>query len=129
MMDGNDSMYESRSAPLLPWPLFKRRLTVHGLYAAAIVGGSLAIGTVGFWWLAGMEAIDAFLNAAMLLGGMGPVGEIRYNSGKLFAAFFALYAGLVFLVAGAVILTPALHRLLHRFHIDDAESRRTAGKK
>jgi hypothetical protein len=116
-------MFEPRSAPLLPSHRFRRRLIAHGLYAAGIVAGSMAVGTIGFWRLGRMAPIDAFLNSAMLLGGMGPVGEIRHTTGKLFAAFFALYAGLVFLVAGALILTPALHRLLHRFHVDEAESR------
>ena len=113
-------MYEPRTAPLLPWHRFTWRLAQHGLYAGGLVAASMVIGTLGFWQLAGMRPIDAFLNAAMLLGGMGPVGEIHSDPGKLFAAFFALYAGLVFLVAGALIVTPALHRLLHRFHLEQA---------
>lgn len=112
-------MYEHRDSPLLPMRLFWRRLLRHAGYAAILVGGSLIVGTVGFYLLAGQSMIDAFLNAAMLLGGMGPVGEIRSTPGKLFGALFALYAGLLFLVAGALVLSPVLHRWLHRFHLGD----------
>lgn len=112
-------MYEHRTAPLLPWPAFRRRVLRHGLAALALLAVSLVAGTAGFRLLAGQPTIDAFLNAAMLLGGMGPVGEIRFTAGKLFAALFALYAGLVFLAAGAIVLAPVLHRFLHRFHLEE----------
>ncbi len=112
-------MYEHRDAPLLPLRLFWRRMARHVSYASALVAGSLVVGTLGFHLLARQTPVDAFLNAAMLLGGMGPVGEIRSTPGKLFAALFALYAGLVFLVAGAIVLSPALHRWLHKFHLGD----------
>ena len=111
-------MFEHRTAPLLPRQLYLRRLARGTSQATAIVVLSLALGTLGFWSLAEQDFIDALLNTAMLLGGMGPVGEIRTTPGKLFAAAFALYAGLVFLVAGAMVLGPALHRLLHRFHLE-----------
>jgi hypothetical protein len=116
-------MYEHRTAPLLPAPAFRRRLARHGMYALGVLAISLLAGTVGFHLLAGQATIDALLNSAMLLGGMGPVGEIRSTSGKLFAAAFALYAGLVFLAAGAIVLAPILHRGLHKFHLEQAERR------
>ena len=68
-----------------------------------------------------LSATDAFLNAAMLLGGMGPVNAPRTEAGKIFAAFYALYAGLVFLATAAILFTPVLHRVLHRFHWDDTD--------
>jgi hypothetical protein len=111
-------MYEHRDAPLLPVPQFRRRFFRHLGYAGLLVAGSLAVGIAGFTLFADQTLIDAFLNAAMLLGGMGPVGDIRSTGGKLFAGVFALYAGLVFLVAGAVIATPLIHRFLHRFHLE-----------
>jgi hypothetical protein len=117
-------MFEHRDEPLLPAALFRRRLARHSAYAGSIVGGSLVAGTAGFSAFAHQAPIDAFLNAAMLLGGMGPVGTIESTPGKLFAAVFALYAGLVFLAAGAIILAPPLHRLLHRFHFEQAQHRR-----
>lgn len=76
-------------------------------------------GTWGFWELAGQAPIDALLNAAMLLGGMGPVGEIRSTPGKLFAAGFALYAGLAFLGMATLIFAPVFHRALHKFHLEE----------
>ena len=85
-------------------------------YAAGIVVASLALGMVGYHSLADFGWIDAFENAAMLLGGMGPVGEVRSNSGKIFAGVFALYAGLVFLVVTALVLAPVFHHVLHKFH-------------
>ena len=75
-------------------------------------------GAWGFWGLAGQAPIDAVLNTAMLLGGMGPIGEIRSTGGKIFAAAFALYAGLVFIGAAALLVAPVFHRLLHKFHLE-----------
>jgi hypothetical protein len=92
---------------------------LHFLLALSIVMGSLLLGMVGYHVLAHFTWIDSFLNAAMLLGGMGPVGDIPTASGKLFAGMYALYAGLVLIAASAVLLTPVLHRLLHRLHLDD----------
>jgi hypothetical protein len=116
-------MYEHRDAPLLSRRLFWQRLVRHGWYAIGVVGASLLAGTAGFHYLALQPPIDALLNAAMLLGGMGPIGEIRSTGGKLFAAGFALYAGLVFLVAGAILLTPIVHRFLHKFHLEPTRGR------
>jgi hypothetical protein len=88
----------------------------YGAYAGALLAVSLAIGVAGFHWLAGQSGLDALLNAAMLLGGMGPVGAIDSTPGKLFAAGFALYAGLVFVVVTGLLLAPVFHRVLHYFH-------------
>jgi hypothetical protein len=85
-------------------------------YASALVLFSLLVGTAGYHWCAAQPWIDAFLNACMLLGGMGPVGDIVPFGGKLFAGVFALYAGLVFLVVTALVLSPVFHHVLHRFH-------------
>ena len=112
-------MYERSSEPLLPRPHFVRRLLLHLFWSALIVLGSLGLGTVGYHGFGKLEWIDSFLNAAMLLGGMGPVGELSTNSGKLFAAFFALYAGLVLISVTALLLAPVLHRLFHTLHLDD----------
>jgi hypothetical protein len=79
---------------------------------------SLVIGMIGYHWVAHLPWIDAFQNSAMLLGGMGPVGEVHNTAGKIFAGVFALYAGLVFLAISALVLTPVFHHALHRFHWD-----------
>jgi hypothetical protein len=112
-------MYEPRSAPLLPWPRFVRRLARHGGYVGVLLTVSMLVGTAGFHYLAGQSPIDALLNTAMLLGGMGPVGDIRFTGGKLFAAVFSRYAGLFFLTAGTILMAPLLHRLMHKFHAEE----------
>jgi hypothetical protein len=120
----NHDMYEHRTDPLLSHAAYRRRLLRQAGYAAALIGGSMIIGTAGFHFLAEQTVIDSVLNSAMLLGGMGPVGTIETTPGKLFASVFALYAGLVFLAAGAILLAPPVHRFLHRFHLDEAQRRR-----
>lgn len=112
-------MYEHRTEALLPRRAFWRRVARHGVWAAGLVVVSIAVGIWGFWYFAGQPLMDALLNTAMLLGGMGPVGKIRGNAGKLFAAAFALYAGLVFLVAVGLAFAPFVHRMLHKFHLEE----------
>jgi len=111
-------MFERHREPLLPQPAFLRRLLNHAGIALAIVLGSLAIGILGYRFLERLAWIDALLNAAMILGGMGPVGEMHTVRGKLFAAFYALYSGIVFLVVAGVLFAPVFHRFLHHFHLD-----------
>jgi hypothetical protein len=113
-------MYERHSEKLLPAPLFAARVARHLLVAVALIGASLMAGMSGYRWIAGMSWIDSFLNASMLLGGMGPVGELPTDSAKLFAGLFALYAGLVLIFAAGIILAPIGHRLLHSLHLDDS---------
>lgn len=114
-------MYETRHAPLAPLRVFLRRLTGHFVFSAVVVAGSLAIGMWGYHHFEHLGWRDAFLNAAMLLGGMGPVESPASPGGKVFAGVYALYAGLVFLVAVGVLLVPLLHRMLHRFHLEAAQ--------
>jgi hypothetical protein len=111
-------MYESRKRPPLSRTHFARRLAWHFAGAAALVLGSLLVGMAGYSYFEGLAWRDAFLNAAMLLGGMGPVDAPRTDGGKLFAGLYALYAGLVFLIAAGLVFAPVLHRLLHKFHWD-----------
>ena len=120
-------MYEHRGTRPLSRRRFARRLVAHGALVAGLIAVSLAIGMSGYHAFEGLPWRDAFLNAAMLLGGMGPVGEIQTTAGKLFASAFALYAGLIFLVAGALTLTPVLHRVLHRFHLEQEAAARQDG--
>lgn len=112
-------MYESRSQKPISHASFAHRLVVHGLWAAALLVGSLAVGVAGYVAFESLSWIDAFLNAAMLLGGMGPVNPPQSFGGKLFAGLFALYAGLVFIVTAALVFAPLLHRLMHHFHWDE----------
>lgn len=97
----------------------------HGEYALILLGVSLGIGIVGYHWFARFDWVDSLLNASMLLGGMGPVGDLPNDSAKIFASLYALYSGVVFLVLAGLILAPVFHRVLHRFHWEaDAERRR-----
>ena len=103
---------------LLSRRVFVQRLARQGSVALILVLGSLALGTVGFHVLSRQLWIDALLNSAMLLGGMGPVGDLGPTSGKLFATFFALYSGLLFLIVAGLLSMPVFHLVLHRFHLD-----------
>jgi hypothetical protein len=111
-------MYEPRNHQPLPSGAFVSRLVIHVAAALGLLTVSLALGMLGYMALERLAPIDAFLNAAMLLGGMGPVNPPLTGAGKLFAGFYALYAGLVFIITAALIFTPIAHRILHKFHWD-----------
>ena len=117
-------MYESRHAPLATRAVFKRRVMRHFGVAMLLIGGSLTVGMVGYHYLEKMEWIDAYLNAAMLLGGMGPVKpDLATKPGKLFAGLYALYSGIVVIAAASLILAPIFHRFVHRFHLEEDQRR------
>ena len=105
---------------------FMNRLMTNGGYSAAVIGLSMLFGTAGFHWIVNEDWSLAFLNAAMLLGGMGPVGGVEnaHVGGRLFAALFALYAGLIFLIVAGLLLAPVFHRVLHHFHWEVQEEER-----
>jgi hypothetical protein len=111
-------MYESKTHPPLGRSQFAVRMLNHLLAALGLLFFSLMIGMSGYILLEHLSWLDAFLNSSMLLGGMGPVNMPVTSGGKLFAGFYALYAGLVFIVSAALIFSPVLHRVLHRFHWD-----------
>jgi hypothetical protein len=120
-------MYEPRGTRPIPRRRFVRRLAAHVGIAGIVVLVSLAGGMVGYAYLERLSWLDAFLNAAMLLGGMGPVESPATPGGKLFAGLYALYSGLVFLVVVGIVLGPFVHRLLHQFHWDDTRSGHKGG--
>jgi hypothetical protein len=113
--------YEQRSSRPISRAEFVRRMARHGALALGLALLSLAIGMAGYECFEDLPWRDAFLNAAMLLGGMGPVNPPLTPGGKIFAGLYALYAGLLFLVVAGVLLVPVLHRLLHRFHWEEKE--------
>ena len=108
--------YEHRNKQPIPRAAFLGRLARHAAAAFALLALSLGIGMAGYAHFENLEWRDAFLNAAMLLGGMGPLYSPVTPGGKLFAGCYALYAGLVFLVVAALLLAPGVHRLLHHYH-------------
>jgi hypothetical protein len=111
-------MFERRHERLISRRKFARRLLRYAAASLGIVVFSLGLGMVGYHVFEGMTWLDSFVNAAMLMGGMGPVGELHSAAGKLFAGFYALYCGLVLLIAAGIFLAPIVHRFLHHFHID-----------
>jgi hypothetical protein len=111
-------MYEHYKQPVIPFRAFLKRLLRHFAVAFAIVAVSLGLGIIGYRTLGGLSWVDSLLNASMILGGMGPVNPLVGNGAKIFASIYALFAGMIFLVAAGVLLAPVLHRLLHRFHAD-----------
>jgi hypothetical protein len=84
-----------------------------------LVGISLFIGMLGYHLIEGMPWVDAFLNASMILGGMGPVDPMKTDAGKIFAGCYALFSGLAFLAMAGLIFGPIAHRILHRFHYEE----------
>ncbi|HEV8260614.1 MAG TPA: hypothetical protein VGQ19_07655 [Burkholderiales bacterium] len=117
-------MFEHRSSPLLPRRQFVHRLARSGLFAALIIVVSLLVGMAGYHWFEHMPWIDAFANAAMILSGMGPVNPLKTDGGKIFAGMYALYSGLALIGVAGVIFAPAVHRFLHRFHLDEESKKR-----
>lgn len=110
-------MYEHHSKPLLSTVEFVWRMVRHAGWVIVLLGGSMLIGMAGYMWLAHMSPVDAFLNASMLLGGMGPVGDMPNDASKIFAGCFALYSGIVFIASAGILITPVAHRMLHRMHL------------
>ena len=111
-------MYEKREEPPLSRASFLARLANHIFAAGILLATSLAVGVWGYMQFEKLDLLDAFLNAAMLLGGMGPINTPAAAAGKLFAGLYALYAGLVFVVTAAMIVAPVALRVLHKFHWD-----------
>lgn len=113
-------MYEHRRTPPITARRFFVRLLQHVFVVLVLVGGSLVLGMQGYERFEHLAWRDAFLNAAMLLGGMGPVNLPVTPEGKIFAGSYALFAGLVFLISAGVLLAPMIHRIAHRLHWQDS---------
>lgn len=112
-------MFEHRKKRPLSARRFALRQLKFLLVALLFTGVSLAIGTWGYVHYAGFTDVDAFLNASMILAGMGPIGELPSDEAKLFASFYALYSGIALLTTVAVILAPLVHRVLHLMHVEE----------
>lgn len=112
-------MFESRWQPLATRRVFFTRVLNSFLATLVVIAISLGFGAWGYHVFGGLPWIDALLNAAMILTGMGPVDPMDSSSGKLFATFYCLFSGIVFLSLMAIILAPIYHRAMHRFHMDE----------
>jgi len=114
-------MFERRHLPLAPPRVFRRRLITTGGVGLALVAASLVVGIAGYMFFEHLSPVDAFLNAAMILSGMGPLHNPATTGGKLFAGIYAIYCGFAVLGIAAIMFAPIVHRLFHRFHIAEAE--------
>jgi hypothetical protein len=110
--------YEGRRQKLAPFSLFLQRLAVAIGVACCVIALVLFIGVLGYHWLAGFDWLDSLLEASMILGGMGPVNPVKTAGAKLFASGYALFSGLVFIGIMGIVLTPVVHRILHKFHVE-----------
>jgi hypothetical protein len=113
------AMFEHKRQQPLSRRKFHGRVARQVGVAVAAVLLALAVGVVGYHEFAGLSWVDSLLDASMILGGMGPVHELRTDGAKLFASFYALFSGLVFIGVAGLVLAPFVHRMLHRFHYDD----------
>ena len=114
-------MYEHHTRPLLPHRAFLMRLAGSAALGFAMIAVSLAIGMLGYHRFYGLGFADSFLNAAMILGGMGPVADATTNSAKIFAGVYALYSGLALIGFASIVFAPIVHRFLHRFHLETSK--------
>src|SRR2546427_8091838 len=115
-------MYEHRTHHVISRVEFVKRVVGHVIVATGVMVIGLGLGVIGYHYVAGLKWIDALLNASMILTGMGPVNEMVTTGAKLFASFYALFSGVVFLGIASVLVAPFAHRLLHRFHLEKQQN-------
>ncbi len=112
-------MFERKYEKLAPLSIFVRRMAASVMLAGILIAIALSIGVMGYHWIAGFDYVDSFLEASMILGGMGPVNSLSTMGAKIFASVYALFSGLLFIAIMGILLTPITHRMLHKFHIDE----------
>jgi len=112
-------MYEHHSKPLLPRKVFYQRLARHAALGVTVIVVALGLGMVGYHGFEKLPWVDAFVNAAMILSGMGPVATLQTDAGKIFAGCYALFSGLTLVAILGIIFAPVVHRFLHKFHLED----------
>jgi hypothetical protein len=110
--------FEKKNQPLASRAVFARRLAANAVFSAGMIAVSLAVGIAGYHYFEHQSWVDAFANAAMILSGMGPLGQLNTTGGKIFAGLYALYSGLALILAIGVVIAPIVHRFLHRFNMD-----------
>jgi hypothetical protein len=114
-------MFEHRTKQLLPRKEYYRRIAHHAALGVMVIAVSLGIGMIGYHTFENLPWVDAFVNAAMILSGMGPVATLQTDGGKIFAGCYALFSGLALVAVLGIIFAPVIHRFLHKFHLEDKE--------
>ena len=114
-------MFERKHQGIVSAQEFIKRLFVFIGFAILLILFALFIGIAGYHWIARFSWVDALLNASMILGGMGPVNPLIGFAAKIFASLYALFSGLIFIAVMGIIFSPLVHRMLHKFHIDDRD--------
>jgi hypothetical protein len=112
-------MFEHHTKPLLPRKVYYQRLARSAALGAVVLISSLGLGMLGYHVLEKLPWIDAFLNASMILSGMGPVATLQTEAGKIFAGCYALFSGIALISIMGIIFAPVVHRFLHKFHLED----------
>ena len=112
-------MFEHHSKKIISKKQFRKRVLEYFIYSSLIIGISLGVGMVGYRYIAGLDWVDAFFNASMILTGMGPVNEMPNSAAKIFSGCYALFSGIAFISTVAVLFAPIAHRFLHLMHMDE----------
>jgi TRAP-type C4-dicarboxylate transport system permease small subunit len=112
-------MYERRADKLAPTSIFIKRIIASLLIALALIAAALMLGIAGYHFVAGFEWIDSLLEASMILGGMGPLKDLPNDTAKIFASAYALFSGIIFIALMGIMMSPVVHRVMHKFHIDE----------
>ncbi len=115
------AIFERKHEELAPVGVFIKRIFAALGIAFCLIGLALTMGVVGYHSLGGFGWIDSLLEASMILGGMGPVNQLTGDGVKIFASMYALFSGLIFIAVMGVVLSPIVHRFLHKFHVDEAD--------
>lgn len=113
--------YEQRAEKLAPRSVFIKRIVGSIGIALVVIGVGLLLGILGYHFIAGFNWIDSLLEASMILGGMGPVRELPNDNSKLFASVYALFSGLIVIALMGIMLSPVVHRVMHKFHVDEED--------
>jgi hypothetical protein len=117
----NPLRFERHHDELAPVSVFVKRLLGSVVMALGLIGVVLLIGITGYHFIGGFNLVDSLLEASMILGGMGPVNQLQSDGAKIFASIYALFSGLIFIAVMGLVLSPVVHRLLHKFHVDEKD--------
>jgi hypothetical protein len=113
--------FEGRRDRLAPISVYAQRIAASIAIAICLMAVALFLGIAGYHFIAGFNWVDSLLEASMILGGMGPVRELSHDSAKIFASIYALFSGVIFIALMGIILSPVVHRVLHKFHVDEGD--------